>query len=310
MKSGFALPAVAIAGVIALIATGSRPQTAAGAEPTPVTPAAEEAPSSSPPALPGAHEQLDSALWVHTSAEFYAIARQTFASATEKLDLAMRDPTWTASTEQFATGDYQQLPPAVIVNLDEAVWSNSPYQNRIILQYGQHDMNHFIAWCNEAKCTAIPGAKEFLDHAARQGVSIVYITARPALLQDATKRNLSRLKYPLDDQKDSLIMDGGWPNHDKRELIAKGYRITLIISDSLGDFMHDTEKDAVTRREMAAHYADNWGLKWFLIPNPMYGHWEYSFHKYDYNLDRPTRIRNKLKVLDPGEDQSPSNKGQ
>src|SRR6187549_3071992 len=46
--------------------------------------------------VPGAHEQLDAALWVQTSAEFYAIARQTFSSATEKLDLALRDPTWTA----------------------------------------------------------------------------------------------------------------------------------------------------------------------------------------------------------------------
>jgi predicted secreted acid phosphatase len=107
-----------------------------------------------------------------------AIAQQTFAGAIEKLAFALRDHNWTASTEQFATGDYQHLPPAVIVNLDETVWSNSLYQARIILQYGQHDINHFITWCNEAKCVAIPGAKEFLDHAKRQDVSIVYITPR------------------------------------------------------------------------------------------------------------------------------------
>jgi acid phosphatase len=245
------------------------------------------------------HEQLDAALWVQTSAEFYAIARQTFAGATERLDLALRDPTWTASTEQFAAGKYGKLPPAVIVNLDETVWNNSPYQARIILKIGQHNMRDFIAWCDEAKCAPIPGAKEFLERAKQLGVSIVYITPRPEFTRDGTLRNLRRLNYPYDAGSDELIMGGGWPNHDKREQVASSHRILLIVSDNLGDFMHDTEASAAVRREMAARHADNWGLKWFLLPNPMYGHWEYSFQDYDYGLDRPSRIRNKLRALEP-----------
>ena len=73
-------------------------------------------------------EKLDSALWVATSAEYVACARQTFNLAGEKLDLALRDKTWTASTEQFEKGGYQDLPPAVMVNLDEGVWNNTPYE--------------------------------------------------------------------------------------------------------------------------------------------------------------------------------------
>jgi acid phosphatase len=277
------------------------------------SPSAPAAGASAPPPTvttpPGAHEQLDSALWVQTSGEYYAIARQTFAAAAEKLDLALRDSTWTASTEQFSKGHYEQLPPAVIVNLDETVWSNSPYQARIILQYGQHDMTHFMEWCNEAKCTAIPGAKEFLEHVKKQGVTIAYITPRPEITRDGTLRNLARLAYPYDAAHDLLLMDGDWPNHDKRESIGAKHRILVIVSDSLGDFMHDTAQETAVRREMAAQYADNWGLKWFLIPNPMYGHWEYSFQHYDYGLDRATRIQNKLRALDPEVDnQSASDK--
>lgn len=249
--------------------------------------------------IPGAHEQLDAALWVQSSAEFYAIARQTFSSAAEKLDLAVRDPTWTAATEQFAKGHYQDLPPAVIVNLDETVWSNSGYQARTILEFGQHDMQHFVAWCNEAKCTAIPGAKEFLEHAKRQGVSIAYITPRPESTRDGTLKNLTRLGYPYDPQRDLLLMEGLWPNHDKREKIGAKHRVLLIISDYMGDFMHDTAQDGAVRRKMAARDAEKWGLKWFLIPNPMYGHWEYSFQHYDYSLDRQTRLQNKLQALGP-----------
>ncbi len=51
-----------------------------------------------------APEKVDSALWVATSAEYVACARQTFNTAGEKLDLALRDKTWTASTEQFQKG--------------------------------------------------------------------------------------------------------------------------------------------------------------------------------------------------------------
>lgn len=245
------------------------------------------------------HEQLDSALWVQTSAEFYASARQAFAGATEKLALALRDPTWTASLEQFAAGGYEKLPPAVIVNLDETVFNNSPYQARIIRQFGQHDMTHFIEWCNEAKCPAVPGAKEFLDQARQQGIAIVYISPRPEILRDGTLRNIARLDYPYDAAKDQLILGGAWPNHDKREQVGKDHRILLIVSDNLGDFLQNTEQSATLRREMAARYADYWGLKWFILPNPMYGHWEYSLQNFDYGLDRPTRIENKMQALEP-----------
>ncbi len=81
-------------------------------------------------------------------------------------------------------------------------------------------MEHFVAWCNEAKCTAIPGAKEFLEHAKRQGVSIAYITPRPEGTRDGTLKNLVRLGYPYDPQRDLLLMEGPWQNHDKRENIG------------------------------------------------------------------------------------------
>ncbi len=250
------------------------------------------------------HEQLDGALWMQSSAEFSALARQTFSCATEKLSLALRDPQWTASLEQFAAGGYRKLPPAVIVNLDETVLNNSPYQSRIILEYGQHDLSRFIAWCNEAKCPAVSGAKEFLQHVTKAGVAIIYISPRPKSTREGTLQNLQRLDYPYDANKDQLLLGGGWPNHDKREQVASDHRILLILSDHLGDFLHDTAQGATVRREMADRYAEYWGFKWFLLPNPMYGHWEYSFQNYNYGLDRPSRIENKLRALDTKQERS------
>jgi len=245
------------------------------------------------------HEQLDSALWVQSSAEFFANASQTFAAATEKLALALRDPTWTASIEQYDEGGYEKLPPAVIVNVDETVLNNSPYQARIIQEYGQHDIERFLEWCNEAQCPAVPGAKKFLDAAKKQGVAIIYISPRPEITRDATLRNLTRHDFPFEVGKDQLMLAGAWPNHDKRERVGNDFRILLIVSDNLGDFLQGTDESAKTRRDVAERCADYWGLKWFILPNPMYGHWEYSFHDYDYGLNRPARIENKLQALDP-----------
>lgn len=237
------------------------------------------------------HEQLNAALWVSTSGEYNACAQQAYNLATEKLDLALRDSTWTASTKQFESVKFQDLPPAVIVNLDETVWNNSPYQGRLILQYGQYDFDHFAGWTKEAKCSAVPGAKKFLEHANDREVAIVYISPRPDLLREATLRNLKALDLLYDSDRDQLLLGQDWDG------VIEKHRILLIISDSLSDFLRDTDKTPAKRRELAVRYADNWGLKWFMVPNPMYGPWENSLHNFQYELDRGTRIHNKLQAL-------------
>ncbi len=53
------------------------------------------------------------------------------------------------------------------------------------------------------------------------------------------------------------------------------------------------------RRELAERYAENWGLKWFILPNPVYGIWEYSLYDFNFDLDRTSRIQIKLHAIDP-----------
>ena len=47
-------------------------------------------------------------------------------SAKMRLDQALADKSWTAATEQ--TGDFQSLPPAVILDVDDTVVNTSAYQ--------------------------------------------------------------------------------------------------------------------------------------------------------------------------------------
>ncbi len=245
------------------------------------------------------HERLNTTIWMATSGEYYACAKEVFNSATAKLDLALRDKMWTASTEQFANGKYSDLPPAIIVNLDDAVWNNNPYESRLVLQNTQYDYESFAQWCNEANCVAIPGAKQFLQHARDLGCSIIYISPRGDDLRDATLRNLQRVHFPYDPSCDDLLLDGMWGDHDKREQVAQKFRVLLIVSESLGDFAHGAQAPPAVRRELAERYAENWGLKWFILPNPVYGIWEYCLYDFNFDLDRSSRIQIKLHAIEP-----------
>ncbi len=78
-----------------------------------------------------AHDGLDATLWLQVSAERDAICKQLWMLAQTRLEESLHDPSWSGALEQgpFAL----LLPPAVIVDIDETVLDNSPYQARLIL---------------------------------------------------------------------------------------------------------------------------------------------------------------------------------
>jgi acid phosphatase len=76
------------------------------------------------PSIEAGIDNLNAVLWVQTSVEYRANSLQAYALAGRLLDDALADPRWTAALEQTG-GDYRDLPPAVIVDVDETVLDNS-----------------------------------------------------------------------------------------------------------------------------------------------------------------------------------------
>ncbi len=75
---------------------------------------------------PMQNDNLNATLWTQHSVEFKASAQTAYALARLRLDQALADKNWTAIAEQ---GDnYQDKPPAVILDVDETVLDNSMYQ--------------------------------------------------------------------------------------------------------------------------------------------------------------------------------------
>lgn len=230
------------------------------------------------------HENLNATLWMQTAVEYRASALQAYHAARIALDAALVDRNETAAVEQ--TGDVGSLPPAVILDLDETVLDNSPFEARLIVDSrpgkpAVYSDPAWRAWMNEQKQRAIPGAVEFLDYARSRGVTPIYITNSSALDggEAAERAALDRLHVPL--ANGALLMRGenGWNSTDKgprRAFVAHRYRILLLVGDNFEDFV-SVPPDARTvqgRDAMAAQYADWWGSRWIVLPNPTYGSWE------------------------------------
>ena len=253
---------------VSLIAAGSCAPRGSGPVSTPA--------GSASTALP--HENLNAVLWVQTALEYEASATQAYGLAALQLDAALRDASWSAALEQ--TSDASRLPPAVILDIDETVLDNSSYQARQIRDNSQFAADTWDRWCQEARATAVPGARAFTQYAEKRGVTVFYITNRTANVEEATRRNLGALGFPLTPGIDTVLTRAERPEWQasakgaRRAHVAHDYRILLLVGDDLGDFVVDASGTPQERAARAAAQADWWGRRWIMLPNPTYGSWE------------------------------------
>src|SRR6185369_467898 len=73
------------------------------------------------------NDLLLATLWTQRSVEYKANALTVYALARIRLDEALADKSWTAAPIE-QKGDFANLPPAIILDVDETVLDNSPYE--------------------------------------------------------------------------------------------------------------------------------------------------------------------------------------
>lgn len=252
--------------------------------------------------VPGGDDTLNAVLWAQTSIEAQAAAVGAYALAKIRLDEALADPTWTAATEQ--TGDYKDLPPAVILDVDETVLNTSAYQARGIADNVGFDPKTWTRYVNTKVDTAIPGALDFAHYAASKGVKVFYVTNRTKEEEPATAEHLKALGFPMGENVDTLLTAKEQPDWSsskgtRRAAIAKDYRILVLIGDNFGDFS-DAYKATVEERQKSYDDAkDRWGRSWIVIANPVYGSFETSPYGNDYKVPPEERHRLKVEALKP-----------
>jgi 5'-nucleotidase (lipoprotein e(P4) family) len=234
-------------------------------------------PSAAPAAAPAKAALPDSVVWFRTSVEYRAVTTQAYRLAALMLDRAIADRAWTAAHEQ--TGDFASKPPAVILDVDETVLDNSESQERDIREGAAYTEARWAEWCAERRATPIPGALEFTRAAAAKGVTVFYVTNRDRALEPATRDNLAKYGFPLDSGRDTVLTKDEQPEwasdkSSRRRLVARDFRILLLIGDDFGDFVAGARGTMAARRALDESNAAMWGVKWIALPNPMYGSWK------------------------------------
>jgi acid phosphatase len=249
------------------------------------------------------HVSLDAVLWAQTSAEYYASTEQTYRLARMQLDEALRpeNAVWAAELEQVR--DYADLPPAVVLDVDEGVLDTTSFQARIVKRHGRFRLAAWNDWIQEEQGRAVPGALEFAKYARAKGVRIFYVTNREHVVETATRRNLQELGFPVDEDGGNILSknerpDWGSDKGPRREFIAARYRVVLIAGDDLNDFLSGSRLEPRERVALARRWRSNWGTKWIMLPNPIYGGWERSLYEFNNQLTPSEILRRKHSQLE------------
>lgn len=239
-------------------------------------------------------------LWVQNAAEYTAITTQAYNTALRMLPLSLEDSFWTASLNQQENENHLSLPTAVILDIDETVLDNSPFQARMIKQDKTFNIEDWNAWCNEANADAVPGALEFTKYAAEKGVVIFYISNRSYEVEDATRENLIKKGFPVSDSMDTIMSNGeepGWNSSkiERRRMVEENYRVLMAFGDDLNDFFPAKDITQDKRAALVEENANKFGRMWFVFPNPVYGSWEDALFDFEDDLsdEQKTQILNK-----------------
>ena len=249
-----------------------------------------------------ASDMLLATLWTQRAVEYRANALTVFALARIRLDEALADKSWTAAPGE-QKGDYQNLPPAMILDVDETLIDNSRYQVWMLKNNQSFSTRTWNEFCAAQISTAIPGAVEFAKYADSRGVKIFYITNRDAVTEKDTRENMQKLGFPMGGNVDTFLMQNeqpGWggAKGSRRAVVTKDHRVVLNVGDNLGDFddrYRGSEADRLKAFEETKAY---WGRQWLMIANPTYGSFDTAPFGHDFKKPREEQRKAKWDVLE------------
>lgn len=220
-------------------------------------------------------------IYVQQAPEYVALAEQAYAIAKISLD------------NQFKTA---VKPLAVVLDIDETVLDNSPYQAKQILENFNYP-DHWDEWIYKEEAMPIPGSLEFLQYADSKGIVIFYISNRKQKYLGPTINNLNKFGYPQADSAHILLRTATSSKEERRQkVLDQGLKIALLIGDNLDDMSAEFEvDDPLKRSEAVFANQSKFGVKYIVLPNPTYGKWVQNRGFYNSKLDQDSLVTTNLK---------------
>mgnify|MGYP001608522482 CR=1 FL=1 len=208
--------------------------------------------------------------WYRDSAEQNAIYAQTYHLAKQELNRLLQE----------------KKPPrpwAVILDADETVLDNSDYQWQRRHLPEPFTEASWADWVKRKQARLLPGAAAFINNAQYLGGWVVIITNRSQAQCADTLENLrtegvapnALICRPenASSSKQSrfdAVADGSAFGLTAPDRGFRNVQVLLYIGDNIQDFPGGSQG---LRQQAEPAFAD-FGKRFFLLPNPMYGSWE------------------------------------
>lgn len=231
--------------------------------------------------------------WVQQSGEYRALAYQGFNIGKIAFDKAV---------------EHDISNPAVLVDLDETLLDNTPYQASLIDTNEGFNNESWNQWILAEETRAVPGAVEFVNYIHNNGGKVFFISNRGNStnnnpqnndLEIATMNNMIELGFQ-GVTEETLLLKGefsktinGRTDTSKQwrmEAITEGivdgisHSAIMFVGDNLNDFSEIDKNDNEVRKTFVDNTQDQQGIlvltengfepAYISIPNPMYGYWE------------------------------------
>ena len=200
------------------------------------------------------------------AAEVDALYQQGYNVATNKLKELLKQPT--------------DKPYSIVLDIDETVLSNIPFQVKMIKDGTAFNPKLWDEWVQKAEAKPVAGAKEFLQFADKNKVQIYYISDRTDAQVDATIKNLEAQGLPVQG-RDHLMFkkEGDKSKEGRRQEVLKHTNLVMLFGDNLVDFAEFSTKSEADRDKMFEQLKAEFGDKFIIFPNPMYGSWESAVYQ-------------------------------
>lgn len=213
-----------------------------------------------------ARENMMATNWYQTSGEARALYLQGYNVATQRLKEHLKTP--------------HTKPYSIVLDLDETVLDNSPYQAENIILGRGYDSKSWDEWVNMKKAKAVPGAKDFLQFADKNGVKIYYISDRTESQLEATIENLRAEGIPVQ-ANDSVLLknkDDKSGKVNRREYVKNHTQLIMLFGDNLSDFDLFSSKSIDERNAKVEELSKEFGDRFIIFPNPLYGAFETAIY--------------------------------
>jgi 5'-nucleotidase (lipoprotein e(P4) family) len=193
--------------------------------------------------------------WFRNSAEMRAAYEQTYRIALRQLQAQSRD---------LPVGSW-----GVILDVDETVLDNSPYEMERDLTGIPYSDATWDTWTGQKAARALPGAIQFAEAVHRQlGGKVVLVTNRSARACPETEQNLRLAGIPYDRILCRVGTSDKNPRFEQVQAGSNGFAPTNVLM-WIGDNIQDFPALSQGNPDLSA-----FGVRYFVLPNPMYGSWD------------------------------------